>query len=210
MATASCRRRHEPGRMGDAGGAGALVRPALRLVRLRHPHAHPRRRAPGCQLARSHAGQRGGAGRPRACLREWSRRSRPADQQRTREADQARARQPDHADQIRAGSGQAGTARDETEIVAAAVAGYRASLQEGRPLSERKLAGMFGKTSRRWARSRMAEARQSLAPAQEGLPSHPRGKPLTPGESGPSRPCQIRRPGLAARMTVVAVKRRWR
>jgi hypothetical protein len=35
----------------------------------------------------------------------------------------------------------------------------------GRPLSERKLAGMFGKTSRRWARSRMAEARQSLTPA---------------------------------------------
>jgi hypothetical protein len=45
------------------------------------------------------------------------------------------------------------------------VAAYRASLQTGRPLSERKLAGMFGKTSRRWARSRMAEARQSLVPA---------------------------------------------
>jgi hypothetical protein len=45
------------------------------------------------------------------------------------------------------------------------VAAYRASLQVGRPLSERKLAGMFGKTSRRWARSRIAEARQSLTPA---------------------------------------------
>jgi hypothetical protein len=76
---------------------------------------------------------------------------------------------PDHADQnadqIQAGSGQAGTVRDESETIAAAVAAYRASLQTGRPLSERKLAGMFGKTSRRWARSRMAEARQSLVPA---------------------------------------------
>jgi Protein of unknown function (DUF2637) len=76
---------------------------------------------------------------------------------------------PDHADQdadqFRAGSGQAGTARDESENIAAAVAAYRASLQTGRPLSERKLAGMFGKTSRRWARSRMTEARQSLVPA---------------------------------------------
>jgi hypothetical protein len=50
-------------------------------------------------------------------------------------------------------------------INAAAVAAYRASLQVGRPLSERKLAGQFGKTSRRWARNRMAEARQSLVPA---------------------------------------------
>jgi hypothetical protein len=75
---------------------------------------------------------------------------------------------PDHADQdadqIRAGSGQAGTGREESETIAAAVAAYRASLQTGRPLSERKLAEMFGKTSRRWARSRMAEARHSPSP----------------------------------------------
>jgi hypothetical protein len=45
------------------------------------------------------------------------------------------------------------------------VAAYRTSVQGGQPISERKLAEMFGKTSRRWARSRMAEARQSLAPA---------------------------------------------
>jgi hypothetical protein len=32
-------------------------------------------------------------------------------------------------------------------------------------LSERKLAAMFGKTPRRWARGRMAEARQDLVPA---------------------------------------------
>jgi Protein of unknown function (DUF2637) len=57
------------------------------------------------------------------------------------------------------------SARDESETIAAAVAAYRASLHTGKPLSERKLAGMFGKTSRRWARSRMAEARQALAAA---------------------------------------------
>jgi hypothetical protein len=38
------------------------------------------------------------------------------------------------------------------------VAAYRASIDIGRPLSERKLAAMFGKTSRRWAHNRMAEA----------------------------------------------------
>jgi hypothetical protein len=47
----------------------------------------------------------------------------------------------------------------------AAVAVYRASLDVGKPLSERKLAAMFGKTSRRWARNRMAEARQTFVPA---------------------------------------------
>jgi hypothetical protein len=40
----------------------------------------------------------------------------------------------------------------------AAAAAYRASIDRGRPLSERKLAALFGKTSRRWARHRMAEA----------------------------------------------------
>ena len=96
----------------------------------------------------------------------------PQVQTRGPEADQrsgpGKAAVPNHgdqdADQIRAGSGQAGTVRDESETNAAAVAAYRASLQTAKPLSERKLAGMFGKTSRRWARSRMAEARQSLSP----------------------------------------------
>jgi hypothetical protein len=36
----------------------------------------------------------------------------------------------------------------------------RASVDTGRPLPERRLAAMFGKTSRRWARNRMAEARR--------------------------------------------------
>ena len=111
-------------------------------------------------------------------------RSGPQVQTRRPVADQGsgpgKAAVPDHADQIRAGSGQAGsgqagsgqagsgqagTAHDESETIAAAVAAYRASIQTGKPLSERKLAGMFGKTSRRWARSRMAEARQAPATA---------------------------------------------
>jgi hypothetical protein len=48
---------------------------------------------------------------------------------------------------------------DAEDINEAAVAAYRASVDIGRPLSERKLAAMFGKTSRRWARHRMAEVR---------------------------------------------------
>ena len=44
----------------------------------------------------------------------------------------------------------------------AAVAAYRLSVQAGNPLSECKLAQMFGRTSRRWARAMTAEARQSL------------------------------------------------
>ena len=48
----------------------------------------------------------------------------------------------------------------------AAMAAYRLSVQAGNPLSERKLAQMFGRTSRRWARARIAEARRapSLGP----------------------------------------------
>jgi Protein of unknown function (DUF2637) len=43
----------------------------------------------------------------------------------------------------------------------AAVAAYRLSARAGNPLSERKLAQMFGRTSRRWARARIAEASES-------------------------------------------------
>jgi hypothetical protein len=42
----------------------------------------------------------------------------------------------------------------------ASVAAYRLSVEAGNPLSERKLAQMFGRTSRRWARARIADARQ--------------------------------------------------
>jgi hypothetical protein len=48
---------------------------------------------------------------------------------------------------------------------AAAVAAYRASVQAGQPLSERKLAQKFGKTSKRWARNRIAEATRPTAAA---------------------------------------------
>jgi hypothetical protein len=58
------------------------------------------------------------------------------------------------------GAGTTGETREE-DINVAAVAAYRTSIDTGRPLSERRLAAMFGKTSRRWARSRMAEARQA-------------------------------------------------
>jgi hypothetical protein len=54
----------------------------------------------------------------------------------------------------------------EADIEAAAATAYRASVEAGRPLSERKLAAKFGKTSRRWARHRMAEARQAAGVAR--------------------------------------------
>jgi hypothetical protein len=41
----------------------------------------------------------------------------------------------------------------------AAVAAYKLSVQAGNPLSERRLAQMFGRTSRRWARARIVDAR---------------------------------------------------
>jgi hypothetical protein len=61
----------------------------------------------------------------------------------------------------------------------AAVAAHRLGVQVGNPFSERKLAQTFGRTSRRWARARIAEARQSLtereaaglASTAEGLPN---------------------------------------
>jgi len=43
----------------------------------------------------------------------------------------------------------------------AAVAAHRLSVQAGNPLPERRLAQMFGRTSRRWARARIAEARHA-------------------------------------------------
>lgn len=75
------------------------------------------------------------------------------------QADQAdqESGSPDHG----AGSvGPVGSGGPSQDVNAAAAAAYRASVQAGSPLSERRLAGMFGKTSRRWARGRMAEARQ--------------------------------------------------
>ena len=80
------------------------------------------------------------------------------------------------------GAGQlpipAGGQRDDEALEAsagndAAVAAYRRSVQAGHPLSERRLAQMFGRTSRRWARARIADARQASP-----LPDSP-GTPVT-------------------------------
>ena len=68
------------------------------------------------------------------------------------------------------GAGEAG-------IEGAAVAAYQASMDIGRPLSERKLAAKFGKTSRRWARNRMAEARQVAGPASANSRNAARAQP---------------------------------
>jgi len=52
------------------------------------------------------------------------------------------------------------------------VAADRLSMQAGNPLSERRLAQMFGRTSRRWARARIADARQtSSVPDSPGTPA---------------------------------------
>ena len=52
-------------------------------------------------------------------------------------------------------------AREASAVNDAAVVAYRLSVQAGNPLSERRLAQMFGRTSRRWARARIADARQA-------------------------------------------------
>jgi hypothetical protein len=64
------------------------------------------------------------------------------------------------ADQFHVGSETAGAA-GENETNATAVTAYRASVEVGEPLSKRRLAATFGRTSRRWARNRIAEARQA-------------------------------------------------
>ena len=59
------------------------------------------------------------------------------------------------------GHPQAGEVLEASAGNDAAVAAYRLSVQAGNPLSERRLAQMFGRTSRRWARARIADARQA-------------------------------------------------
>jgi hypothetical protein len=72
---------------------------------------------------------------------------------------------PDRADHASGPPRPGDTDGAASSIDIAAVAAYRASVLEGKPLSERRLAEAFGTTSRRWARNRMAEARQSALPA---------------------------------------------
>lgn len=60
----------------------------------------------------------------------------------------------------------------DEDVNRAAVIAYQLSVQAGNPLSERKLAQTFGRTSRRWARARITEARK-ISPFQDapGTPS---------------------------------------
>jgi hypothetical protein len=74
---------------------------------------------------------------------------------------------------ILAGAERDGEMLGTSAVNDAAVAAYRLSVQAGNPLSERRLAQMFGRTSRRWARARIADARQALP-----LPDSP-GAPVT-------------------------------
>jgi hypothetical protein len=74
--------------------------------------------------------------------------------------------------------GAAANVQDNDEVSGAdavndqAVAAYRLSVQAGNPLSERKLASMFGRTSRRWARTRITQARRvPQAAADDSLPT---------------------------------------
>jgi len=69
----------------------------------------------------------------------------------------------------------------------AAVAAYRLSVQAGNPLSERRLAQMFGRTSRRWARARIADARvaeQLSEGCEQAGMSHHRTRASAPLQNG--------------------------
>jgi hypothetical protein len=66
------------------------------------------------------------------------------------------------ADRLRTVSEAEDMSREDATNAAAAAA-YRASVEAGKPLSERKLAARFDRTSRRWARNRIAEARHTPA-----------------------------------------------
>jgi hypothetical protein len=73
----------------------------------------------------------------------------------------------------------------------AAVAAYQLSVQAGNPLSERRLAQMFGRTSRRWARARIAEARQAsplLALPSTLVPAYAGGLGRSAGQALPACP----------------------
>ena len=64
-----------------------------------------------------------------------------------------------------------GEVPEASAVNAAAVAAYSLSVQAGHPLSERRLAQMFGCTSRRWARARIADARQASIQDSPGAPA---------------------------------------
>lgn len=82
----------------------------------------------------------------------------------------------------------------EASIEAAAVACYQVSVEAGQPLSERRLAARFGKTSRRWARSRMAEARQEAAAAEGRVADPPGDRELRQADSAAGSRLSMSRP----------------
>ena len=81
----------------------------------------------------------------------------------------------------------------------AAVAAYRLSVQAGNPLSERRLAQMFGRTSRRWARARIADARQASplpdSPSTQATTGRCASRAQTGWHPTPLRPRSVLRPG---------------
>ena len=76
---------------------------------------------------------------------------------------------------IPAGAQAANEALEASAVNDAAVAAYRRSVQAGNPLSERRLAQMFGRTSRRWARARIADTRQASPLLDSPSPAQPAG-----------------------------------
>jgi hypothetical protein len=72
---------------------------------------------------------------------------------------------------IPAGGQDEDEVRGASTVDDAAVAAYRLSVQAGNPLSERRLAQMFGRTSRRWARARITDAAPIINPGLAGRPS---------------------------------------
>src|SRR5262249_3612286 len=69
----------------------------------------------------------------------------------------------------------------------AAVSAYRLSAQAGNPLSERRLAQMFGRPSRPWARARIADARvaeQLSEGCEQAGMSHHRTRASAPLQNG--------------------------
>jgi hypothetical protein len=88
--------------------------------------------------------------------------------ERTRQPAARVARRP-----VISASGQRHQAISEARAVNdAAVAAYRLSAQAGNPLSERKLAGMFGCTSRRWARQNRRSTASTAFRADRGSSDH--------------------------------------
>jgi Protein of unknown function (DUF2637) len=91
-------------------------------------------------------------------------------------------------------------ASEASTVNDAAVAAYRLSVQAGNPLSERRLAQMFGRTSRRWARARIADARQASPPPDSPstlVPACVGGLGRSAGQALPACPPGSRRDHMA-------------